>query len=158
MSMQMKSDKTLRLGLGFMVLLVLVLGLRSGKTVSTVLAMDHAVQAEPVQTPTDDIDLAQIDARDRRIAEATPVDHDPFRRPGAPQAPRERRSRAPREIVAPSLGALLYDNVNPSAQISIQGERSDWLRQGDEFKGWTVRSITPQSVTITNGRETVVLS
>jgi hypothetical protein len=157
MATDITSDKTLRMSLAFMALLVLVLGLRSQKTVTSVLTLDHASHTASVQTPTGDLDLVRIDERDRRIAEAKPTGRDPFlqreTKPRTVKVPVELR-----EVLAPSLGALLYDNVNPSAQISIEGERSEWLRQGDEFKGWTIKSITPESVTITKGRDTIVLS
>ncbi len=58
----------------------------------------------------------------------------------------------------PDLRALLYDNVNPSVQLSSGATTSGWLHKGDSFLGWTVVEITATSIRISRGGESIVLT
>ncbi|MBM3285859.1 MAG: hypothetical protein FJY88_00690 [Candidatus Eisenbacteria bacterium] len=96
--------------------------------------------------------------RDSLLAAARLGDRDPFRPPTAPRGEVARdRARKPDDGDAPSIGALLFDNINPAVQIRVGGETSGWLREGEEFRGWVVDDIRPTSVKISRGAETVVL-
>ncbi len=57
----------------------------------------------------------------------------------------------------PKLRTLLYDDVNPSAQISYKGDRSNWLHVGDEFRGWKIDDITKDTVTVSRRSRRYVL-
>jgi len=57
----------------------------------------------------------------------------------------------------PSLRALLYDTVHPSAKLNRDGEVSGWLHVGDEFRGWVIVEITSNAVTVKKDGQTRVL-
>ncbi len=148
---------SIRVGMAIMLVAVLVLALRSQSTVKAVLA-GPVLAAETASAPADDgLDMASIAHRDSLIAAARPVARDPFNaRSVAPSTTAERRS-VEAAHVRPILSALLFDRVNPSTQINVNGQRSGWLHQGETFQGWTVTAITSDAVTITKGGDTVVL-
>ncbi len=156
MAQDLQEKRTFRIGLAVMLVLVLVLALRSQRTVSAVLANPAVAAEAAAAVPGDDVDMASLDRRDSLIAAAQPVGRDPF------SARRtEPTERVTRQIVAvataPTLSALLFDHVNPSTQINVEGQRSGWLHQGETFQGWRVTAITSDTVTITKGGETIVL-
>ena len=143
-------------------LLVLVgawLALRSGQLMFTVLGLQRQVT---LAVATDnDPRRAQASVavyRDSLLAQARPGDHDPFR---APQLPDRvfspTRATSPGPEVPPVLRAFLFDNVNPSVQISQGGETSEWLHRDDSFRGWTVIDLQSNSVRISKGGKSVVL-
>ncbi len=156
MVQDLQDKRSFRVGLAIMLALVLVLALRSQRTVSAVLANPAVAAAAPAEAVAAGVDMAALDRRDSLIAAAQPVARDPFS--ARRTQPTE---RAPRQIeavaTAPTLSALLFDHVNPSTQINVEGQRSGWLHQGETFQGWTVSAITSDAVTITKGGDTVVL-
>ena len=158
MVQDLQDKRTFRIGLAVMLALVLVLALRSQRTVSAVLANPAmaAASADAAPAAGGGVDMVSLDRRDSLIAAAQPVARDPFS--ARRTAPTE---RPPRQIEAvatvPTLSALLFDHVNPSTQINVAGQRSGWLHQGETFQGWTVSAITSDAVTITKGGDTVVL-
>jgi len=155
MAQDLQDKRTFRIGLAVMLVLVLVLALRSQRTVSAVLAKPAAAA---VTTAGGEIgvDMASLARRDSLIVAAQLVARDPFNaRRTRPTAQVQQREVA--VTAAPSLSALLFDHVNPSTQINVEGQRSGWLHQGETFQGWTVAAITSDAVTITRGGETIVL-
>ncbi|MBC8367292.1 hypothetical protein H8E52_07775 [bacterium] len=68
-----------------------------------------------------------------------------------PKAPK------PKKLIPPTLRALLYDTVDPSAKLSKKDKVSGWLHVGDEFLGWTIESISLNSVTVSKNSKSFVL-
>jgi hypothetical protein len=145
-------------------LLVLVgawLGLRSGLLMLAVLGLKG--QVTRVVTPPNDPSLDQASlaaARDSLLVRARPGERDPFRGPELSDrafSPARAISQGPE--APPVLRASLFDNVNPpSVQISQEGETSEWLHRGDSFRGWVVSDLQPDSIRISKGGRSVVLS
>lgn len=160
MSTESREKNLTQIGIGVMLVLLAILGVRSTSTVKAVLTPLAGAAAAPALDAPTGLDLAALGVRDSLIDSAAPGRRDPFRESYDPQ-PRAERSGVSREEepqrVKPSLCALLFDNVNPTTQVSIDGVRSGWLRQGDEFQGWRVAAITKDSVTVTKGDESLVL-
>ncbi len=68
-----------------------------------------------------------------------------------PKAPK------PKKLHPPTLRALLYDTVNPSAKLSTKKAVSGWLHVGDEFLGWTIIEISSKTVTVSKNGKTFEL-
>jgi hypothetical protein len=160
MSSDSRDKRLTQIGIAVMLVLLAILGVRSTRTVQAVLAPVSGTAAAAPAASQADPDIASLSRRDSLIDSAAPGRRDPFRESADP-LPRVRRSgvssdeETPR--AKPGLCALLFDNVNPTTQVSIDGVRSGWLRQGDEFQGWTVAVITKDSVTMTKGGDSLVL-
>lgn len=145
-----------------LVLIAALFGIRGQRVIGAVLG-DRAA-APPLATESAEAEetLLALAHRDSLITSAASSWQDPFRpRPRFTRAesPHPRPVRAPEVSPAapPRLGSLLFDQVRPSVQIRVGDETSDWLHEGETFAGWTVRRITPSSVTLASGTETVVL-
>jgi hypothetical protein len=136
------------------------LGLKTLQAVSLVQGDKNPVSIRNAPpSASDEILLAQIADRDSLLVDTGSLDRDPFRDPTVWRPQRVRTSQPERDKeVVPILRALLYDNVNPSVQLSAGSETSDWLRQGDSFKDWVIVEIGPDSVRISKNDEHVVLS
>jgi hypothetical protein len=163
-----REERGFWVGLAALLLAGIFLGVRTERGVSAVLA----AQSGGGSTATGDADgpamrtlLAELDAKSARIEQATAADRDPFREPApkleaqtAPSpAPPRPAPPPPPPRVPPSLGALLYDEVNPSVQLRVGTLTSDWLHRGENFKDWTVVEIRPGAVTVSQDGDTVVL-
>lgn len=150
-----------RLSIVIMFVLVGLLGMRSAKTTRVVLTPVAGTIDSVQSLLPQGLNIMAIGHRDSMIALAAPARRDPFREKTDPPKQRVHVSRTRREQKPKrqklELGALLYDNINPTAQVSIDGKRSGWLRQGDVFQGWTVAVITTDTVTLTKGRDRIVL-
>jgi hypothetical protein len=160
MSSDSRDRRLTRIGIAVMLALLAILGVRSAKTVQAVLKPVAVAAATEPAAASGVRDIAALGRRDSLIDSAAPNQRDPFRGSTDPQPRAERSGAAVRERAQPAtpgLCALLFDNVNPTTQISIEGVRSGWLRQGDEFQGWKVAAITKDSVTMTKGGESLVL-
>ena len=149
-------------GIGVMLLVVLLLGTRSMRTVNAVLADKVPYVEQKVQHPQlIKKELRGVTARDS-LVETALLDaslRDPFAHSVRTRAPR-RTAKVPRQaarLVEPLLTALIFDNVNPTVQIRVGGERSDWLRTGDRFRGWQVAEIDASSVKVKKGDREIVL-
>jgi len=158
-----QDKKVQNLGIGIMLAVVLLLGMRSLQTVNTVLSDSHPID-EPavVHKKLVGDDLKGVTQRDSLIAIAT-LDasvRDPFG-PAAVEPKPRKRSRAPRPVAArvvePLLAALIFDDINPTVQITVGKKRSDWLRAGDLFQGWQVAEIDARSVRVKKGDKEIVL-
>ncbi len=68
-----------------------------------------------------------------------------------PKAPK------PKKVIPPTLRALLYDTVDPSAKLSKKDKVSSWLHVGDEFQGWRIVEISQNTVTISKNGKSIVL-
>jgi hypothetical protein len=141
-------------------LAVIILGWRVHAVVETVLggARHDRIQADPAAAEERTV-FAQVAHKDSLLAAAHAGDRDPFRDP-APQWSSLGNAWAaapPKAEAAPVLGALLYVEENPCAQLRIGPESSDWLHKGEVFHGWTIIEISRDAVTIAKNNETVVL-
>ena len=149
-----------RLTLLLLAALTAILGLRVRSTWALAgTPVGPPVPAEVTSALT--VDGERLQAQQRLLATGAPVRNDPFRReavvpmdvpPALGDAPAEVK-----KLVGPALSALLYDHRDPTTQITVDGERSGWLRPGDTFRGWTVTAISPRTVTITKGGKVVIL-
>lgn len=147
-----------RIALALIMLLVVGLGVRSGKTVDAVLTYQpDTVGSVAAPAIGDGIDLDAVARRDSILAATSVQDRDPFTALAAAPKPKPKRVRRAPKIVNPTLNALLFDNVNPMVQISIAGERSGWLHKEEEFRGWRVTRIAKDSVEVRNKKRSVVL-
>lgn len=149
-----------QIGIAVMLALLAILGLRSAGTVRAVLAPIAGPTATAEAAAPAGVNISALCRRDSLIDEAVPGRRDPFRTASA-AGPRLGRvvsgGEAASPAAKPGLCALLYDNINPTAQVSLDGVRSGWLRPGDEFQGWRVTAITKDSVTMTKGAESIAL-
>jgi hypothetical protein len=138
---------------------VAVLGLRSERTIASVLAGawgDSAGHQSSQATPS--ATSLQLQVKDSLLVQARIGERDPFKPPVVKRAPtRKRRPAPPKPEPKPSLQTLLFDNVDPSVQLRLGGEPSGWLHVGDKFSGWTVVEITATSATIVKKDQSVVL-
>lgn len=137
-----------------MLLLCALMGMRSGKTV--LLVLDDPTVVTETAANTSLIDYARLAQRDSLLAGATIGDRDPFR-PVPVHTRRKTTVRQVKQQVLPTLKALLFDHVNPTARLNIGEEVSGWLRVGDSFQGWNVTEITESSVKLAQGKKALVL-
>jgi len=137
-----------------MLLLCVLMGMRSGQTV--LLVLDDPAAVSDTRPNTSQTDYAGLAHRDSLLAAAAIGDRDPFR----PVPVRTRRKTSVRQVkqqVLPTLKALLFDHVNPTARLNIGEEVSGWLRVGDSFQGWNVTEITESSVKLAQGKKALIL-
>ncbi len=145
-------------GIGVMLLVVLLLGMRSKQTMNAVLADKTPLVAETVQhTQLVKEELKGVTMRDSMVVTAV-LDaklRDPFD-PGQQTQRPHKSVPKPRHVarfLRPLLAGLIFDDVSPTVQITVGSERSDWLRAGDRFKGWQVAEIDAKSVKIKKGKK-----
>jgi hypothetical protein len=149
------------IGIGLMLAVVLVLGVRSKATVDAVLADKAPVEAastEHKRLVNDE--MSGVTYRDSLVAIAHLAEDliDPFL--GDKALPQKVAAKAPPRVarlIKPRLAALIFDDVDPTVQIRVAGERSNWLHTGDRFKGWQVAEIDSKSVKVKKGDREVVL-
>jgi hypothetical protein len=160
MAVRVQSDRGFWLGLALLIAVGIFLGLKVQQAVSLAHgAMSGASIERQAQPNPDRKLLIQVADRDSFLRDTSALQRDPFRssRPLAvnrdPAPPRQQEVST-----VPVLRALLFDNVNPSVQLSIGALTSDWLREGDSFEGWVVLEIGPDSVRVSKNDESVVLS
>lgn len=150
------------IGLGLLGLLGIFLAVRAEHAVGLVLARRHAVpESQPVSGSDLSARIGAMAARDSLEAAAQPGERDPFRDP-PPRAPRQALgavagSPPAQAELSPVARAVLYDRVDPRAQLSVGPEVSAWLRPGDAFQGWTVVRITPATITLAQGERQLTL-
>ena len=154
---EIREDRTFWVGYLVLLLVGVFLGLRSERTIAAVLAAHkYSVACSTPTTEQSAFDPVRLGLRDSLLVQARPTARDPFHAPPAkPQPRREEKRPALPEI--PSLRALLYDKVNPSAKISVGSSLSGWLHEGDQFRGWTVVDITPTSVWVSKESRVYVI-
>lgn len=148
--------------ISLLAIVAIILGLRSERTISKVLSPKGGVlQRSVAQASTMDSLRLTLEYKDSLLANALPGKRDPFRDPPVRRTSKPRRPSKPPQPepeTPPELRALLFDSVNPSAQFSSSAGRSDWLHVGDSYRGWLIDSITENSVKISKGNRTLVLS
>lgn len=88
--------------------------------------------------------------RDTRLSEVAAPERDPFRAPPAPRraAPVRTTPKPPPEPTPPEVRLILFDQVRPATQISVDGAVSEILHVGQSFRGWTVESISESQVVV----------
>jgi hypothetical protein len=153
-----RQHRSFWIGVVLLLLVGVFLGIRAGRAVHAVLG-DGETSVEPVAAAVGT--AAAFDGvKDSLLAVAVMHERDPFRDPPPLRAEGVVNRAAPPPVAKapPDLRALLYDNVNPSVQLSQGTTTSGWLHRGDSFLGWTVLEITPTSTTIARGGESVVLT
>jgi len=152
-----RNDKGFWTGYLLLLLVGVFLGLRSERTVTAVLAAQNRdIRSTSPSTGSLDIQPARLEFRDSLLVHTQPKVRDPFHPLPVKTKPRKVEPK-PELPEIPSLRALLYDSVNPSAQINIGSSKSGWLHEGESFRGWTVINITPQSVWISKEHRTYVI-
>jgi hypothetical protein len=150
-------------GLIALLLVGLFLAVRTERGVSMVTAARaDAPIAKDAEAASQRALLADLDAKATRVRAAFASERDPFRDPpvvrdetAAPAAPA--RPAPPPRTPPPGLRAVVYDQVNPSVQLSSGARTSDWLHQGDVFQGWKIEKIESKSVTVSRSGEIAVL-
>jgi hypothetical protein len=154
---EIRNDKGFWAGYAVLLLVGIFLGLRSERTVTTVLAANSRdIRSTSPSTGPVIIDPVRLVLQDSLLVHTEPKVRDPFH--PLPVKPKPRREEPKPELPEiPSLRALMYDSVNPSAQINIGSSRSGWLYEGDTFRGWKVINITQQSVWISKAHRTYVI-
>ncbi len=154
---EIREDRAFWVGYLVLLLVGVFLGLRSERTIAAVLAAHKlGVACSTPTTQQSTFDPVRLSLRDSLLVQAQPTVRDPFHAPPAKQQPRRVETR-PALPEIPSLRALLYDKVNPSAKISIGSSLSGWLHEGDQFRGWTVADITPTSVWVSKESRVYVI-
>ena len=153
-------NRQLWLGFALLVLVGVLLGLKTQQAVSLVLGAKNRVSiGNSFQPAPEGALLAQVANRDSLLEDTGSLDRDPFRNPIVWKPSKVRTDKPEKDGEAvPILRALLYDNVNPSIQLSTGAVTSGWLRKGDSFQGWVIVEIGPDSVRISKNDENVVLS
>jgi len=166
-------DRAFPMVVGAIILCILYFALRTERTVTEVLRIQSsgqgvssnaaAGQTAPGQRATGPARtrqlLREISERDSLIAASVPRGRDPFARPVAAPRPAPAAAAAPTFVEAqPALRAIVFDEVDPNVQISIDGRTSPWLRPGDVFEGWRVIRITAGSVHLYKGDRLVELT
>jgi hypothetical protein len=152
------------IGLIALLLVGLFLAVRTERGVSMVTATrPDAPIAKDAEAASQRALLADLDAKAARVRTAIAGERDPFRDPpvfrseaaSADAAPA--RPAPPPRVPPPGLRAVVYDQVNPSVQLSSGARTSDWLHQGDIFQGWKIEKIESKSVTVSRNGEIAVL-
>jgi hypothetical protein len=157
----LRSGRELPAGFFLLVLVGAWLGLRCGQLMVTVSSLK--TQVTPAVAAANDLRRAQASVagyRDSLLVQARSGDRDPFRAPSVPSPILTGARRVSSEAAVeapPVLRAFLFDNVNPSVQISQEGATSEWLHRGDSFRGWTVVDLQSESVRISKGGKSVTL-
>ena len=143
------------IALAAVMVLSVLMAVRSAKTASLVLSDRETVVAASA-SGGGQYDLEKLAHRDSLLAAAEAAKRDPFR---APVRRVRRTVKAPvvKRIDPPTLKALIYDHVNPTARLRLGEDNSGWLKVGDTFKGWKVTEITSNSVRIAQGGKNLVL-
>jgi hypothetical protein len=163
-----KTDREARnfwIGLIALLLVGILLGVQSERRARVLMATRPDA---PVVTDSDATSqralIADLDVKAARVKQSFAGSRDPFGDPPAPQSDEaaatpatSRTSPPPAHTPPPALRAVVYDEVNPSVQLSDGSRTSDWLHQGDVFQGWKVNKIEAHSVTVTHGGEIAVL-
>lgn len=147
------SGKGMLLGFILVALVIGLLGVRSGRTVVTVLDTRPLAAVSTVRAGVDSV-IAKLGERNAQVASAEPTERDPFGAPPRPQAPaRTSRQRAavPRD---PTLQAIIHHAEDATVRVKVGAASSDWLHVGDAFQGWTVDEISADAVRLSrNGRQ-----
>jgi hypothetical protein len=148
------------IGFGILLLLTVLLGLRSERAISSIIASVEEVDAGPQDTSPLNRSTQAEEMKRRRgfLATALPAERDPFRAtPKAPPSPApepgETRPPVQKYPDVPSLRGFLYDNVSPAAKIQVGGRESSWLKMGERFQGWTISDFSPNSVRVSKGNK-----
>jgi hypothetical protein len=103
--------------------------------------------------------VAQAEARDGMPAQAGPPERDPFHRVRVtPPRPARTTRAAPAEPALPVLRMILYDEIRPEVQFSVDGDLSGRLHPGQSFRGWTVRSISTRSCVVEKDGRSLTLT
>jgi len=160
MALRVQRDRGFRVGFALLVTIGIFLGFKTQQAISLALGAMNRVSVDSGSRPlADRMVLAQIADRDRLLAATGSLERDPFRSPRDSHVDRNPTPQR-RESTGgvPVLRALLFDNVNPSVQLSIGAHTSDWLREGDSYEGWVVMEIGVDSVRISKGDQSLVLS
>jgi len=155
------------LALASFALVLLIQGFRTSHVVSVLLdRTDRETVRKQAGERKPDALLAMVDQKDSLVVAATGAERNPFGDPPRPRRPRVERPQnqapapppRPVEEKPPTLRTLLFDRVNPSVQLRDASRSSGWLHVGDTFDGWLVEEILENSVRISKGSRSVVLS
>ncbi len=168
MTFEPGKTRSILIGLGLIVAVGIYLGFRNNGAIKTV----EAVQVAPVEQlnfPSNSMpDTAMVSEKSSLIRLAFARERDPFSDPpklkskpkaesgksGGTSKPAKPR---PKKITFPSKRAILYDTVSPSVKLAIKGIVSEWIGLGESFEGWTIKEITPRTVTVSRDGKDVVL-
>jgi hypothetical protein len=135
-------------GYVFVVLVVVLLGVRSQRTVATVLDPGRSAEVQAMSSPGADL-IAAVGRREALLAAAAAPARDPFQEPPAARPtppPRPPREAQPARAPHPVLQAIIHDQLGPMIQLRVGAQTSGWLREGATFEGWRVGPIGADSV------------
>lgn len=142
-------------------LILLITGLflvyRGWSAAQLVLSPSRAGRAAAAK---EEVPLVQsAERQDAAIAAEGSPERDPLHWPPAPPSPPKHHQPAePPPLVPPTVRMILYDKVNPTVRIDVEGQSSGDLHVGDSFKGWTVVSIKSGTVEVAKDGKTFTRS
>lgn len=159
----LKSDWRFWTAGGVILLVTLLLGVRTQKSVAAVLSTRE--QTLPTVAWNGGVTPGEDAAYERRQAALQLVDHslrDPFRplpvaAPPDPPQKKSKPTRTPYWATIPSPHAIMFDGENSAAQIRIGKRLSDWLRVGDEWQDWKIIEIKSDCIRVARGDEIYVM-
>lgn len=157
-----RGGRALLFGYVIVLLMVLVLAFRTEQTIAAVLGGGQPPRVEAKEETAGARLLGEIQRRYEKLAQALPVLRDPFKDPPASAQARQAAQQAARQAdqagspqqaepsgpLFPTVRAIVFDQFNPSVQLTLNNEISGWLHRGDSFHGWSVTQITAQSVRV----------
>ncbi|MBU1699084.1 MAG: hypothetical protein KJ970_17095 [Candidatus Eisenbacteria bacterium] len=159
MSRLAQKNRTIWYALAVLFGVCLFLGFRTQTVVTSVLWNGNSTGEQQIVVENGDL-LDRLSAKDSLLSVDVELTRDPFKVPSRPKS-RPRTSdvklKSKNEVVKPVLRALLFDNVNPSVQLSVGSTQSSWLRVGDTFQGWFIQDITSSGITVVKDEEEVFL-
>jgi hypothetical protein len=121
----------------------------------------HMVLAPPSSTSelTASSQMTTVNRAIERDVELVSIEkshRDPFNRVQTTRRPTI--PRPPAKPPAPELRMILYDQLSPEVQFSVDGDISGRLTPGQSFRGWTVVSISARSCIVQKGGESLTLT
>jgi hypothetical protein len=147
---------------GVILLVTLILGVRTQKTIAAVLSTREQIlpglewngNGKPAGFA--DYERRQLALRQMETSGRDPFNLTPAAPPPAPPVRREPAAPPPWASI-PSLHAMMFDGDNSTAQIRIGERMSDWLRVGDEWRGWRIMKIEKDWIKVARGDEIYVM-
>jgi hypothetical protein len=94
--------------------------------------------------------------RDTELISIESSPRDPFNR--VQTVRRSTTPKPPPKAPPPQLRMILYDQLSPEVQFSVNGDISGRLTPGQSFRGWTVVSISARSCIVQKGDKSLTLT
>ena len=142
-----------------LILLTIMLMVRSGQAVSTVVTLrQNMVIDAGSESRQLSPSILQAAAKDSLLFGSNGAVADPFRTGITQPATVQTNSLQPDlPVYFLKLDGLLYDSNDPVVQLSYGPDSSGSIHVGDKFLNWKVQSISQRNVTLRKGSRTKVL-